>query len=372
MVSPSILVTESVPLAPRTTLGVGGPARAFAEARTEDDVRAALEWARAKALPVMILGGGSNLLVADRGVEALVLRVRIEGVDVDLEGGAAHVTAGAGEPWDALVERAVTSSWAGLECLSGIPGDVGSTPIQNVGAYGCEVADTLTRVTAVDRTTLETVHLPASECGFAYRDSAFKRAWEGRFVITRVTFRLVPGGPPTVRYAELKRALVAIPSPSLADVRAVVIALRRSKSMVYDPSDANHRSAGSFFTNPIVGEDILLHAREAAKSVLRAGEPMPEFAAGPGLTKLAAGWLIERAGFKKGTFEGPVGLSTNHALAIVNRGGATAADIVRFAVKVKRGVFDRFGVTLMPEPVLVGFDPHETADLLASPARVGV
>jgi UDP-N-acetylmuramate dehydrogenase len=176
-----------------------------------------------------------------------------------------------------------------------------------------------------------------------------------------------------VRYAELTRALAAslsldgaaTPSPSLAQVRAVVLALRRSKSMVYDPADANHRSAGSFFTNPIVGAAVLARARASAKSVLRAGESMPEFAAGPGLTKLAAGWLIERAGFTKGTFEGPVGLSSNHALAIVNRGGATASEIVAFATKVKRGVFDRFGVTLMPEPVLCGLEPHETAALLA-------
>ena len=388
---PPITITESVPLAPRTTLGTGGPARAFTEARSEDDVRAALSWAKDSGLPVMILGGGSNLLVADRGVEALVLRVRITGIDVYTTGAAAHVTtgaaahvttgaaahvttgaaahvtAGAGEPWDALVERAVASGWAGLECLSGIPGDAGSTPIQNVGAYGCEVADTLERVTAVDRATLETVDLAASDCGFAYRDSAFKRAWDGRFVITRVTFRLVVGGAPTVRYAELARALAAHPSPSLADVRATVLALRRSKSMVYDPKDENHRSAGSFFTNPIVSAAVLGRAREAATAVLRAGESMPEFPAGPGLTKLAAGWLIERAGFTKGTFDGRVGLSTRHALAIVNRGGATAEEIVRFATKVKRGVFERFGVTLMPEPVLAGFEPHETADLLARP-----
>lgn len=383
MVFAPIPITQSVPLAPRTTLGVGGPARAFAEARSEDDVRAALAWAKESGLPVMVLGGGSNLLVADRGVAALVLRVRITGVDVYTAGGDPHVTtggdphvttgrdvlvtAGAGEPWDALVERAVASGFAGLECLSGIPGDAGSTPIQNVGAYGCEVADTLHHVTAVDRATLETVDLAASACGFAYRDSAFKRAWEGRFVITRVAFRLPVGGAPTVRYAELARALASRPSPSLADVRATVLALRRSKSMVYDPTDENHRSAGSFFTNPIVSAAVLARAREAATGILRAGESMPEFPAGPGLTKLAAGWLIERAGFTKGTFEGRVGLSTRHALAIVNRGGATAEEIVRFAAKVKRGVFERFGVTLMPEPVLAGFEPHETADLLATP-----
>lgn len=363
MATPRFEIEEDVPLAPRTTLGVGGPARYFATARSEEDVREALRFAVDHALPVKILGGGSNLLVADRGVSAVVLSVRIHGVQF---GPSGVVTVGAGEPWDPFVERAVTANLAGLECLSGIPGDAGSTPIQNVGAYGVEVADTLESVTAIDRETLEEVEISAAECAFAYRDSAFKRAWDGRYVITRVTFRLTEGGAPKIRYAELTRALAGALSPTLADVRRTVIALRRSKSMVLDLEDENHRSAGSFFTNPIVDEATLSRARAAATSVLRAGESMPEFAAGPGLTKLAAGWLIERAGFHKGTSEGKVGLSTKHALAVVNKGGASAADIVAFAAKVKRGVFDRFGVHLMPEPVLWGFEPHETADLLAA------
>ena len=360
---PAIL--ENVSLAPRTTLSVGGPARFYAEPRSPAAVRAALEWAGERAIAVRVLGGGSNLLVADRGVAALVLGVHITGVDVYTSPDAVHVTAGAGEPWDPFVERAVDSGWAGLECLSGIPGKVGATPIQNVGAYGQDVSETIERVDAIDRATAEPVTFSARECAFAYRDSAFKHALADRFVLTSVTFRLTPGGAPALRYAELTRALAGAPSPTLAQVRATVIALRRSKSMVFDPADENHRSAGSFFTNPLVTEPQLAAAREAARPLLRAGEKIPEFPAEPGLTKLSAGWLIERAGFPRGTHEGAVGLSTRHALAIVNRGSATAADIVAFATRIKRGVFETFGVSLVPEPVLLGFEPEETAALLA-------
>lgn len=360
-----IPILENVPLADRTTLAVGGPARFYAEPHSPDAVREALAWARSRGIDVMVLGGGSNLLVADRGVAALVLRVQVRGVEVYTRAGAGFVVAGAGEPWDGVVAGAVERGWAGLECLSGIPGDAGATPIQNVGAYGQEVSETLVTVRAIDRETGDDVEIPASDCGFGYRDSAFKRHLAGRYLITHVVFHLTPGGPPAVRYAEISRALAGAPSPSLADARAAVLALRRSKSMVYDPSDENHRSAGSFFTNPIVPDAVLAGAREAARSALRPGEAMPEHPVSPGWTKLAAGWLIERSGLAKGTSDGPVGLSTRHALAIVNRGGATAAQIVAFATMIKRRVRDRFGVTLQPEPNLVGFAPEETAALLA-------
>ncbi len=359
-----ITILENVSLAPRTTLEVGGPARFYAEPRTPEAAREALAWARDRGIPVMILGGGSNLLVADRGVPALVLCVHIRGVEVYTLGGAVVMMAGAGEPWDGLVARAVESGWAGLESLSGIPGAAGATPIQNVGAYGQEVSQTLLSVKAIELATGDEVEIPAGACGFGYRDSAFKRELAGRFLITHVAFSLRPGGAPSIRYAELSRALAGSPAPTLADVRRTVLALRRSKSMVHDPADENHRSAGSFFTNPIVTEAVLDRAREAAEAVLRPGEKMPEFPAGSGLTKLAAGWLIERSGFTKGAGEGAVGLSTRHALAIVNRGGATASEIVAFAASIKRRVRERFGVTLMPEPVLVGFEATETAELL--------
>ncbi|MEZ4308010.1 MAG: UDP-N-acetylmuramate dehydrogenase [Polyangiaceae bacterium] len=359
-----IAILENVPLAPRTTLSVGGPARFYAEAHTAAAVRSALGWARERGIDVHVLGGGSNLLVADRGFAGLVLCVHIRGIDMYTSNGAVHVTVGAGEPWDGFVARAVGEGWAGVECLSGIPGLVGATPIQNVGAYGQEVADTIEHVEAIERATGDVMTFSAADCGFAYRDSAFKGAMAGRFVLTRVTFRLVPGGAPAIRYGELSRALAEHTSPSLAVVRETVVRLRRSKSMVYDAADENHRSAGSFFMNPIVDEATLARAREAAAGVLRPGETMPEFAAGPGRTKLAAGWLIERAGFKKGAGDGAVGLSTKHALAIVNRGGATAAQVVAFAARVRRGVRERFGVTLSPEPVLLGFEARETSELL--------
>ncbi len=357
-------VRENEPLAAHTTFAVGGPARFFSEARSEDDVRAQLDWAVQNKVAVFVLGGGSNLLVSERGFDGLVLSVHIDKIDAYTSGDEAMVTVGAGVSLDALVERAVSENWAGLECLSGIPGRVGATPIQNVGAYGQDVSETIVQVDALDRATLAARRFVASECEFAYRDSVFKRGLAERFLLTSVTFRLRKEGPPAIRYAELLRALASHEAPSLRDVRTAVLALRRSKSMVYDPSDENFRSAGSFFTNPIVDAQALSGARKAAVSVLREGEKMPEFDAGVGLTKLAAGWLIERSGFTRGSHDGPAGLSTKHALALVNRGGASATDLVRFATRVKVAVFERFGVRLTPEPVLVGFREDEVASLI--------
>jgi UDP-N-acetylmuramate dehydrogenase len=354
-----------VPLAPRTTLGVGGPARWFVEAASEDHVITALAWANAEGIETVVLGGGSNVLVADRGIDALVLSVRIAGIAVEEErAGRVVVRAGAGEPWDAFVERAVGAGWAGLECLSGIPGDVGGTPIQNVGAYGQEVSETIVRVHAIDRRLGARALLERDRCRFAYRDSAFKREDSGRFVVTAVTFELGPGGAPAIRYPELSRHLEATlggRAPDLADVRAAVIELRRRKSMVIDPADENRRSAGSFFMNPVLPGEAARSVGDRARAagVLADGEAMPEYLGGPGLTKLSAAWLIERAGFARGTHEGNVGISTRHTLALVNRGGATAAELVAFAARVRRSVLDRFGVALVPEPVMLGFGPGE-------------
>ena len=350
-------LAEHVPLAPLTTLGVGGPARWFVEATSETAVVEALAWASARRLPTLVLGGGSNLLVADRGFDGLVLRARLRGVTLEPDG---QVEAAAGEPWDDLVARAVVEGWAGIECLSGIPGDVGATPIQNVGAYGQEVAETIVGVRAVERATGATVTLDGARCGFGYRDSVFKREDAGRFVIVAVRFALRPGGAPSLRYAELARALTGEGSPSLAEVRRTVIALRRGKSMVLDPADENHRSAGSFFMNPTLDAAAFAEARTrvASSGALRPGEEMPSYPAGPRV-KLSAAWLIERAGFTRGTHDGAVGISTRHSLALVNRGGATAAEILAFARRVREGVRDRFGVALTPEPVMVGFTDDE-------------
>jgi UDP-N-acetylmuramate dehydrogenase len=344
---------------------VGGPARWFAEVESEAAAAEALAWAGARGLPTLVLGGGSNLLVADRGFDGLALRLAIRGVAVEERGGAIEIEAGAGERWDDLVARTVAHGWAGIECLSGIPGDVGATPIQNVGAYGQEVRETIVRVRAIERATGEAVTLDGARCGFGYRDSTFKREDRDRFVIVAVRFALRPGGAPGLRYAELARALDGRDAASLADVREAVIALRRAKSMVLDAGDENGRSAGSFFMNPTLDAAALagVEARVEAAGALRPGEKMPAFPADGGRTKLSAAWLIERAGFCKGTGEGAVGISTRHSLAIVNRGGATAAEIAAFARRVRGGVRERFGVELRPEPVMVGFTADEVEGL---------
>jgi UDP-N-acetylmuramate dehydrogenase len=342
-----------VPLAGYTTLGVGGPARWFTEVADEAALRDALRWARARSVPLRVLGGGSNLVVADHGVEAFVVRLALRGVQSRPIVGAVEVTAAAGEPWDDFVRLTVESGWAGLECLSGIPGLVGATPMQNVGAYGQEVSDTITRVRALDTRSGDIVEVPAAECGFAYRDSAFKRREPGRFVVLAVTYRLTPGGAPALRYADVERHLAqrGIRAPSLADVRESVLAIRRTKSMVIDPADPNRRSCGSFFTNPII-------PREAFAEVERrvADATMPRWSQPDGRIKLSAAWLIERAGFRRGQREGPVGLSTRHALAIVAHDGARAADVLAFARRVQTTVADRFAVRLTPEPVYWGVE----------------
>ena len=351
MIAPRPL--EHVTLAPHCTLGVGGPARFFLEAREERSLHDALAWSRARGVPFRVLGGGSNLVVADAGVDALVARIAIRGIATREVAGAIEVTAAAGEPWDALVALTVERGWAGLECLSGIPGLVGATPIQNVGAYGQEVSETLTALRALDTTTGDVVTLRNDECAFSYRDSRFKSVEPGRHVILSVTYRLVPGGAPCVRYAELARDLAArgVGPPSLGEVRESVLAIRRSKSMVIDAGDENRRSCGSFFTNAIVS------AADADRVAGVAGDPtMPRWSQPDGRVKLSSAWLIEHAGFARGHRAGAVSLSSRHALAIVAHDGARAADVVAFARRLTEAVRARFGVRLTPEPVFWGLD----------------
>ena len=343
---------ENVALAPHCTLGVGGPARFFCEPGDERALLAAREWARARGVVLRVLGGGSNLVVADAGVEALVVRIGLRGIAIREVDGAIEVTAAAGEPWDALVALTVERGWAGLECLSGIPGLVGATPIQNVGAYGQDVSETLTSLRALDTATGRVLTLPNAECGFSYRDSRFKRVEPGRHVVLSVTYRLAPGGAPCVRYAEVARHLAARDdAPSLRAVREAVLAIRRSKSMVIDAGDENRRSCGSFFTNAVVT------AADADRVARVAGDPaMPRWPQPDGRVKLSSAWLIERAGFTRGHRAGPVGLSTRHALAVVAHDGARAADVVAFARRIDAAVRARFGVALTPEPVFWGLD----------------
>jgi UDP-N-acetylmuramate dehydrogenase len=343
-------VHEHVALGPLTTLRVGGTARWFVSAADEATIQAALAWSRAHGAELRVLGGGSNLVVGDTGVEALVVRIALRGIQTREIRGAVELTAAAGEPWDDVVRTAVEHGWAGLECLSGIPGLVGATPIQNVGAYGQEVSDTITSVRALDTKSGEIVFVPASECGFAYRDSLFKSGQPGRWVVLAVTYRLQPGGAPTTAYADVQRQLAARGGgrPTLANVRETVLSIRRSKSMVLDtPDDPNRRSCGSFFLNPILG------AADVERVVARAGDPaMPRWPQADGRVKLSAAWLIERAGFARGARSGPVGLSTQHTLAIVAHEGARARDVLAFARHVQDTVQARFGVTLTPEPIL--------------------
>jgi UDP-N-acetylmuramate dehydrogenase len=350
-------VRDGVPLAPLTTLELGGPARHLVEAADDATIVEALSWADARGVPAFVLGGGSNVVVADAGFEGLVVRVATRGSTFGAPAatGEALVTAAAGEPWDAFVGATVARGLAGLECLSGIPGLVGATPIQNVGAYGQEVADTIRSVRAWDRRARAVVELAPEACAFAYRDSAFRRAPD-RHVVLGVTFALRAGGVPTPRYRELADALAQGGAPTLARVRDVVIALRRRKSMVLDAADPNRRSVGSFFTNPIVDDAAAerLAARAAADGLVPAPADVPRWPAGPGRVKLSAGWLIERAGMTKGLRRGPVGISSAHALALVHHGGGTTAALVALAREVRDAVAARFGVALAPEPIFLG------------------
>jgi UDP-N-acetylmuramate dehydrogenase len=354
-----LAIRENVPLAGCTTLGVGGPARYFFEAQNADDVKRALSWADARNVPLYVIGGGSNLLVADRGLQALVVRQRssvIEAID------ETTVDADAGTNWDQLVAWCVAHNLAGVECLSGIPGDVGAAPIQNIGAYGQELAETLVQVEAIDRQSGELVELSHAECQLGYRNSVFKREAEGRYIICRARCRLTAGGAPKIAYAELERATRDAPA-TLHNVRETIIRLRRAKSMVLDPTDENRRSAGSFFVNPTVPNDDV-EAVRARAAEHAPDETMPAYSAGEGRTKLSAAWMIERAGLLKGTRRGQVGISTKHSLAIVNHGSATASDLIAFAIEVKTRVRDAFGITLHPEPRLVGFEAGETTELI--------
>jgi UDP-N-acetylmuramate dehydrogenase len=333
-------------------MGVGGPARWFVEAGDERTVHEAVEWTDRQGVPLHVLGGGSNLIIADEGVDALILKIALRGVTTRVAGSVVEVTAAAGEPWDDLVRTAVEQDWAGLECLSGIPGLVGATPIQNVGAYGQDVSETIISVRALDRRSGQVVTLTPPECRFSYRDSVFKTRMPGRHVVLAVGYRLALGGAPALRYADVAKDLACrgIGSPSLGDVRRSVLDIRRSKSMVLDAHDPNHRSCGSFFVNPIVTADEL----DRIKMRMGSDSPIPWWPEPDGRVKLSAAWLIEHTGFERGQVDGPVGLSTRHALAIVCHHGARARHVVAFARRVRAQVEERTGVRLTPEPVFWG------------------
>jgi len=376
------VVREQVMLSGYTTLGLGGPAARFIEAGRDDEIVAAVRGADLAGEPVLVLGGGSNLVVADEGFPGTVLHVVTRGVTISAGRHGVTVDAAAGEDWDALVECCVAEGLSGMECLSGIPGLTGATPIQNVGAYGQEVAETVVAVRAYDRLCDAVVELDNAGCGFGYRTSAFKRAMAagrgaghragrraaadpaaatGRFVVLGVTFRLArdPLSAP-VGYAELARTLGVSEGGRvpLADARSAVLALRRGKGMVLDPADPDTRSAGSFFTNPVL--DRRQFAEVERRAAARSGRPgerasAPSFPAGDGLVKVPAAWLIEQAGFGKGyPGNGSVRISSKHTLALTNPGGASTASLIGLAREIRNGVRQAFGVELVSEPVLVG------------------
>ncbi|MCU1308524.1 MAG: UDP-N-acetylenolpyruvoylglucosamine reductase [Acidobacteriaceae bacterium] len=344
-------IRENIPLAPLTTFKVGGNARYLVEARSADDVLATVEYARSNHLPLFILGGGSNLVVADAGWPGLVLKIAIGGVSERDNADKKEFEVGAGEDWDKFVALTVARNCAGVETLSGIPGTVGGTPVQNVGAYGQEVAETITSVRVLELATMQVRDLGNSECGFAYRTSIFNSSERGRYIVLRVTFALTLGGTARIAYADLKKYFPEGSSPSLQQVRDAVREIRLSKAMLIVPNDDDCRSAGSFFKNPIV--DAAKYEEVAARVN---GNAPPKYPAGDGKVKLSAAWLVEQSGFQKGLSRGPVGISRRHSLAIVNRGGATAADILALKNEVQAGVRDKFGIELTPEPVFVGFE----------------
>jgi len=353
----TLLLREQEPLAQHTTLGLGGPARYFHECTTEAELREALTWARERRLRVQIMGGGSNLVVADAGFPGLVLKLAIGGIALRETTQGVELTAAAGVEWDALVRQVVERGWTGIECLSGIPGTVGATPIQNVGAYGQEIAETLVSVRCLERAGLTEVVFPRDQCEFAYRSSRFKSRDHDHYIVLDITLRLYRDRLPQLRYAELAQAVRhhgelerLAPADAVSVVRNTVLELRRRKSMVLDPTDPNGRSVGSFFMNPVLSADAfdrLVHRWGAAGE----GDGIPMFPA-DGRVKVPAAWLIEQAGFRKGYRRGGVGISTRHALALVNHGGTTA-ELLALAEAIERAVYERFGVRLEREPVVV-------------------
>jgi UDP-N-acetylmuramate dehydrogenase len=356
-----MLLQENVPLAPLTTFRLGGPARFFVEAQSASDVQQAATFAQSRNLPLFVLGGGSNLLVADGGWPGLVLKVAILGIEqrpgTDAEGKIVF-DAGAGELWDRFVSQAVMAQCAGVECLSGIPGSVGGTPVQNVGAYGQEVAQTISSVEVFDLQDGQVRELCPEACGFHYRSSIFNTTERGRFIILRVAYALTPGGKPHLAYADLQRHFEGRETrPNLAETREAVRHIRARKGMLIVAGDPDSHSAGSFFKNPVLSESqhADLERRAAAK-----GLALPSY---PGLTaqslensrKVSAAWLVEKSGFARGYGFGHVGISSKHALAIVNRGRATAAEVLALKDQIQNRVEEMWGVRLEPEPVMVGF-----------------
>lgn len=349
----SISVRENIRLADYTTLKIGGAARFFVEAETETQIAEAFDFAAGNDFDIFVLGGGSNVLIADEGFDGLVLRVALKGIsEISESVEDVFVTAKAGEDWDEFVEFCVEKNLAGIECLSGIPGCTGGTPVQNVGAYGQEVSETISAVRVFDRKSREILELTNADCRFAYRTSIFNSTGRNRFIVLAVTFNLKKDGAPKIVYKDLLQYF-ADAKPTLQETREAVLEIRRRKSMVIEAEDPNAKSVGSFFKNPVVpGEDYAAISEIALGSGI---ENVPFFAVDEIRVKIPAAWLIENSGFEKGYIKDGAGISTRHTLALINRGNAAAKEILALKNEIQTAVKKKFGVELQPEPVFVGF-----------------
>lgn len=352
----TMFIQENISLAQFTTLKIGGIARYFIEARDENQIIEAVKFSDDNKLRLFVLGGGSNLLISDAGFDGVVLKIESKNVEFSQRLKDVFVTANAGEDWDEFVNICVENDLAGVECLSGIPGTVGASPIQNIGAYGQDVSETVSNVKVFDRKTLEIIDLSNVECGFSYRTSIFNSTHKERFIVLNVTFKLEMCGKPKIAYRDLQNYFADNATPDLMETRNAVLSIRREKSMVIDANDPNTKSAGSFFKNPIVSFDKFAQIERKARDLklISESENAPKFAFNIENVKIPAAWLIEKSGFHKGFRSGKVGLSTKHALAIVNYDNANADDITKFVREIQTKIADVFDVELRPEPIFVG------------------
>jgi UDP-N-acetylmuramate dehydrogenase len=346
-----INISENISLSKLTSIRLGGKARYFCECGSEKDLVECLEYAKEKNLKIQFLGGGSNTVFSDKGFEGIVVKIDIKGINIhnDFKDNVI-LKVGAGEEWDVFVKYCTENKFAGVECLSGIPGSVGATPIQNVGAYGQEVKDTIIFVKTIDRETKKTVMFSNEDCLFGYRSSRFKTIDKDKYIVTEVLFKLRKDGKPEIKYPELVKYLKTKNDNgfSLEDVRLAVLELRKRKSMIVDEADPDSVSCGSFFVNPVVSEKIY---DEMCQKAGIEKDVIPYYKTEEGF-KLSAAWLIENAGFNKGYTKNGAGISNKHSLALVNRGG-TAGDLLKLAEEIQEKVFDKFGIVLVKEPVVV-------------------
>jgi UDP-N-acetylmuramate dehydrogenase len=347
---------ENVPLAPYTTLGVGGPARFLVSIKRDEQLPDALDFAFARGCPVFILGGGSNIVVSDSGFPGLIIKIELSGIQSFDGDNTVYVAAG--EQWDSLVQHCISRNLAGLECLSGIPGTVGAAPVQNVGAYGEEISEVILSVRVFDQETQEVLELSPSECHFAYRSSIFNTTHIGRYIILRISLGMRFDGPPRIHYRDLQlRFNDNTRTPSLREVRNAVLQIRESKGMILLEDDPDSKSVGSFFKNPILSREAAAEVENKARAggLLSIAESIPRFPAPSDNEKLPAAWLIEHAGFTKGLQRGNAAISTKHSLALVNRGGASTQDFMDLSRSIQDRVHELFNIELQPEPVFVGF-----------------